>query len=179
LPDNNGKALTANKLARLLKPLAIAPDRIGPEDARTRGYRRWQFDEAFNRYLSEGGEDGGLQPSIRPEADKTGTSDISEVSSPATGWTDEKCKKPANDGLLDGWTAGKGGQGGSRANGPDSGLEPDLIQRLARDWWERFLAGRDEQAEDIVLRRQLAAHGVFPEHIRTEFDRVKAAVYAL
>src|SRR5262249_13735300 len=39
----NGKPLTQKKLAQMLKPLGIAPDRIGPENARQRGYKLWAF----------------------------------------------------------------------------------------------------------------------------------------
>ena len=45
-----GKPLTQNKLARMLKPLAIAPDHIDPK-TRVRGYKLSQFEEAFSRYL--------------------------------------------------------------------------------------------------------------------------------
>src|SRR5215510_11642616 len=45
-----GKPLTQFKLAQMLKPLAIAPGHIGSE-ARVRGYKLWQFEEAFSRYL--------------------------------------------------------------------------------------------------------------------------------
>src|SRR5262245_32451131 len=44
------KPLTQFKLAQMLKPLAIAPGHIGSE-ARVRGYKLWQFEEAFSRYL--------------------------------------------------------------------------------------------------------------------------------
>jgi hypothetical protein len=50
----SGKPLTTNRLARMLKSLAIAPDHIDPE-TRVRGYKLSQFEEAFSRYLpSEG-----------------------------------------------------------------------------------------------------------------------------
>src|SRR5262245_23824664 len=45
-----GKPLTQFKLAHMLKPLAIASGHIGSE-ARVRGYKLWQFEEAFSRYL--------------------------------------------------------------------------------------------------------------------------------
>jgi hypothetical protein len=44
------KPITQNAIARLLKPFAIAPDRIGADDNRTRGYRRSQFEEVFAAY---------------------------------------------------------------------------------------------------------------------------------
>src|SRR5262244_4520282 len=45
-----GKPLTQFKLAHMLKPLAIVSGHIGSE-ARVRGYKLWQFEEAFSRYL--------------------------------------------------------------------------------------------------------------------------------
>src|SRR5262249_37948216 len=45
-----GKPLTQVKLAYMLKPLAIVSGHIGSE-ARVRGYKLWQFEEAFSRYL--------------------------------------------------------------------------------------------------------------------------------
>ena len=45
-----GKPLTQVKLAHMLKPLAIVSGHIGSE-ARVRGYKLWQFEEAFSRYL--------------------------------------------------------------------------------------------------------------------------------
>jgi putative DNA primase/helicase len=112
------KPLTQNRLARLLNPLHIAPGAIGPEEARVRGYRRSQFQEAFDRYLaplSEGqpsqtSPKGVSQPSIRPECDETGTSDISQPSSLELSWTVAECEKPNNDGVLDGWTVAGSGE---------------------------------------------------------------------
>jgi len=45
------KPFTQNRLARMLKPLGIGPGFIGPKDARLRGYKISQFEEAFSRYL--------------------------------------------------------------------------------------------------------------------------------
>jgi hypothetical protein len=54
-PWGSGMPFTQNRLARMLKPLGIAPDMTGPENARQRGYKLWQFEEAFSRFLpSEG-----------------------------------------------------------------------------------------------------------------------------
>ena len=52
LPGRTGKPLTQSRLARLLKPLAITPQNVGPEKSRVRGYRREQFEDAFERYLT-------------------------------------------------------------------------------------------------------------------------------
>src|SRR5262245_8666871 len=45
-----GKPLTQFKLAHMLKPLAIAPDHLSSGTS-VRGYRLWQFEEAFLRHL--------------------------------------------------------------------------------------------------------------------------------
>src|SRR5262245_51186735 len=45
-----GKPLTPMKLAQMLKPLAIAPDHLGSGTS-VRGYKLWQLEEAFSRYL--------------------------------------------------------------------------------------------------------------------------------
>jgi putative DNA primase/helicase len=47
-----GKALTANTLARLLKPFEVFPQSIRLDDGTTpKGYHRTRFDDAFARYL--------------------------------------------------------------------------------------------------------------------------------
>jgi len=50
------KPLTANKLARMLKPLGIVPNDVGPKDNRLKGYKLSQFEEAFSRYLPPEGD---------------------------------------------------------------------------------------------------------------------------
>src|SRR5215831_4626408 len=47
----NRKPLTQNALARMLKPLGIGPDKIGPESKRLNGYMRDWFKDAFARFL--------------------------------------------------------------------------------------------------------------------------------
>jgi 5S rRNA maturation endonuclease (ribonuclease M5) len=120
----NDKPLTQNKLARMLKPLQIAPEYVGPEGSRARGYKRERFGEAFERYL------GVSELCICAERDEMGTSCISEVCSPDDGCTPSKCEKPNNDGLLHGRTVEKvemGDQGHERvccaAGTPDDQAE--------------------------------------------------------
>ena len=116
-----GKPISQNALARLLKRVSIAPQQIGPEGARVRGYVRAHLEDAFARYLSAEGDHN--RPSVQNPA-KSGTSDISQPSSREGGGTDGKCKKPNNDGFLDGWTVGMGeapvcaqcGRAGSHTN---------------------------------------------------------------
>ena len=51
LGKNRDKPLTQNRLARLLKPLAIAPENIQIGDKVPKGYVLERFKEAFARYL--------------------------------------------------------------------------------------------------------------------------------
>jgi putative DNA primase/helicase len=102
------KPMTQNRLARMLKPLGIAPKQVGPENARVRGYVLADFKDAFERYLAPA---GASQPSSRPEGHEMGTSDISEPSSPNPAGHFETREKPNNDGLLDTWTVKKGNSG--------------------------------------------------------------------
>jgi hypothetical protein len=133
------KPLSQNRLARLLKPLAIVPGFIGPEDGRARGYRRSQFEDAFDRYLPL------LQPCIRAERDEIRVSATSKPCSPDLGCTVEKFKKPNSDGLLHGCTVAKGEDSpetqeapAKPAKGQDQGLEMHTIQRLARWYLDRL-----------------------------------------
>jgi putative DNA primase/helicase len=49
---NKGKALTQNKLARMLKPYGVATKTLRNGVAKAKGYGRKDFTDAFNRYLS-------------------------------------------------------------------------------------------------------------------------------
>jgi len=102
------KPLTQNRLARMLKPLGIAPQKIGPEKERVNGYVRAHFKEAFGRYL---GSEGDSQPDIRTECDEIRTSDIFKPDSREQGCPVVKCKKPNNDGVLSGCPVAKGDSG--------------------------------------------------------------------
>ena len=66
------KPLTQNRLARLLKPLIIAPENIRIGDKVPKGYLLERFKEAFARYL---GLEGASEPLHRYKADEMGTSD--------------------------------------------------------------------------------------------------------
>jgi len=97
------KPLTQNGLARMLKPLGIAPGLIGLK--RLSGYKQAQFKEAFERYLPSEG-DPNLSPSHN--AANTGTSDDSQPLTEEAGREVEKCKKPNNDGLMRGREVAEG-----------------------------------------------------------------------
>ncbi len=49
----HGKPMTANSLARLLKPFKIKPGSVRIGEIAKKGYERRQFDDAFSRYLPE------------------------------------------------------------------------------------------------------------------------------
>ena len=97
--------MTQNRLARMLKPISVAPKNVGPEDARVRGYLLVDFKEAFERYLAP---EEASQPPIRPERDEIRTSEILQPHSPESGCAVEKCEKPNNDGRLGGCAVAKG-----------------------------------------------------------------------
>jgi Protein of unknown function (DUF3631) len=48
---NKGKALTQNKLARMLKPYDVSTKTLRIGAGKAKGYKRNDFTDAFNRYL--------------------------------------------------------------------------------------------------------------------------------
>jgi hypothetical protein len=116
----SGKAITQNQLARLLKPLGIAPVQIRVEGEKTRGYERHQFEEAFARYLASEGVSNRYSGT---NADTTGTSGPSGTGTAEKPVPDEKCEKSNNDGLCTGVPVAKGGNGHDDGKGgPNTGL---------------------------------------------------------
>jgi hypothetical protein len=189
------KPLTQNGLARLLKPLGIGPGNVGPENSRARGYKCAQFEDAFERYLAP----EGLSEVHRCTGpDEIRVSRTSEPHSQKDGCAVEKCEKPYNGGPLGTCALSNGGNGQStqrpKPGEPRSpewrglGLEPRTIQELA-DWYlGRFEAERktpdgdaDPEAQarvDAELRKAIAGHGIFPEFVEIEFERVMKVVFA-
>jgi putative DNA primase/helicase len=100
-----GKPLTPNQLARALKPLGIAPENIRVGDKVPKGYLLARFEEAFARYLDE----GGFEPLHRYNADDTGTSEGFQTATPETDVAVRKCEKANNDGHCSGVAVEKGG----------------------------------------------------------------------
>jgi Protein of unknown function (DUF3631) len=118
----NRKPLTANGLARRLKPLGITPDSVRLDEKRTaKGYYHHQFDEAFARYL---GAEGAFEPAHRNKADGMGTSDLLQSVTAESDVTVGKCEKSNNDGLCYGVTDGKGENGDSRVCAEQDGPFP-------------------------------------------------------
>jgi putative DNA primase/helicase len=89
--------ITQNALARLLKDFGIRPGDVGPEHARRKGYKRWQFREVFEAYLA-------LPPdSIRAAAQNATNAEQVARSQPRSeecGCADCICEKPNDHGLL-------------------------------------------------------------------------------
>ena len=108
----NRKALTQNQLARLLKPLFIPPQKIGPGKTRVNGYARAHFEEAFERYL---GPDGVSQPDNWTGCDEIRTYEISQPDSPGPASPVVKCEKPNIDVFPSGCPVAKGGNGNAHA----------------------------------------------------------------
>jgi hypothetical protein len=129
-----GKPITQNKLARLLKPLGIAPGRIldGGLGTQVRGYIRAHFEEAFARFLLRKG--GSNRQSVTNPIN-TGTSDVSKPSQPETPVTVAKCEKPSNGGLCDALTVGEGGAEAKAPPAPSTepadGV-PEFLRRCAQ-----------------------------------------------
>jgi hypothetical protein len=108
------RALTQHQLARLLRPLGITPQKVGPKDNRVNGYVCAPFQEVFERYL---GPEGGLQPDTRTPCDEIRTSATSQPDS-ADPWSPvAKCKKTNNDGLESGCPLAEGGNGKAHTSG--------------------------------------------------------------
>ena len=98
------KPMTQNKLARLLKPLAIGPELIGQD--RLSGYKLARFEEAFARYL---GPEGVSNLSSSPNPTTTVVSDLFATSQPENPREVSKSQKSNDDGLLRGREVAKGG----------------------------------------------------------------------
>ena len=165
------KPLTSNKLAKLLSRVKIAPDQNS--DCSARGYHLGQFDEAFKTYASP--SPGNSKCLSVGNAGNSGTSRNSKVSeAPPASDTSETTTNADAIGVSDTSTLRKGG------NGP-LGLSTREIDALAERYGDDFHDRRDEpnveHKLDEELRQRLRMLGVLPEHVGTEFRRVKDTVF--
>lgn len=87
----NGKPITPNQLARLLKPFAIISGTIRTQGGTPKGYQLHQFADAFERYLMPQGVPEAPQ---RHNADGTGTSAAFRNATPQADVADGKREKP-------------------------------------------------------------------------------------
>ena len=175
---SHGKPLTQNRLARLLKPLAIGPGNVGPENSRARGYKRNQFQEAFERYLAP---EAPSELHRCTEGDEIRTSGVFEPHSEKDGCALGNCEKSNNGGHLGGCAVAGGGLPPN--GGDEAGLGDYRVRQLAAWYLDRADAERREtgvirQTElDEALRKLLAENGVLPEFIAVEFEHVMRAVF--
>jgi Protein of unknown function (DUF3631)/Primase C terminal 2 (PriCT-2)/RepB DNA-primase from phage plasmid len=94
----NGRQLTQNGLARLLRHFEISPSTIRLESGGTaKGYYRSAFDDAFDRYLSP-------QTVTPSQPNNDGHCDVSQAVTPNADVTLSKASQPNNDGHCDGVT---------------------------------------------------------------------------
>jgi hypothetical protein len=161
------KPLSTDALAKRLRPLAIRPGNIGPKDARLRGYKLSQFEEAFSRYLPPEG-DPGCTPAH--QAANTGTSSISRLHTAEDGCATGKSQKPNNDGLV----------GGCASAGPlpldhnGAGLSPATRRQLADLARARAELLRQGGAEldmgklEAFLRDRVQAAGIDSDQVELE-----------
>ena len=163
----------------MLKPLGIGSGNVGPENSRARGYKRDQFQEAFERYLAP---EVSSELHRCTEGDEIRTSGVFEPHSEQDGCALGKCEKPNNDGPLGGCAVARGGIPPN--GGDEAGLSDYRVRQLAGWYLDRADAERREtgtlrQTElDAALRKLLADDGVFPEFIAVEFERIMCAVFA-
>jgi hypothetical protein len=103
------KPITVNKLARLLGPARIAPEKIRftPVDTRN-GYHRHLFNEAFERFLSQGPP---FEPEHRNKVDEMGVSGTFQTGTPDSDVPLQKSQKSNNDGVCSDVPVQKGDPG--------------------------------------------------------------------
>jgi hypothetical protein len=165
MPGRDGKdgskQLSQNRLARLLKPVSVFPEQIGPR--RVSGYRRAHFAEAFERYLPD---EGGSQPLNLSKPDEMGTSRVSQPLSTETEREVEKCEKPNNDGQKRTREVAKQGNGAlTQGEAPWPGLSPKAVSALAAEFasWA---------APETGIRARLARHGATGEVLEADIAKV-------
>jgi hypothetical protein len=165
------KPMTQNKLARLLKPLAIPPELI--TDRRIAGYKLAHFQEAFARYLAPKG-DSNLSASPNPIT--TGVSDLFATSHPENAGEVSKSQKSNNDGLLRGGEVAKEGNGQNASFDPnDVGLSLGTFDALVHTYSMMTFEVRspaDQESVDRSFRKRLADHGLAAAEIETALAHI-------
>jgi hypothetical protein len=170
---NKGDPLTASQLAFYIRDYEVKSENIRP-DARSRpqakGYPIAPLADAWRRYLPPLHSLEGVTPvtTVTKDAFERFFECLVTVVTPVTGVQEGREAETTE-------TA----EAPKPVNGDERGLEAHTIQQLAQWYRERFYEERDEAAVDGWLRQKLAAeHGIFPEFVQIEFERVKEAVYA-
>jgi putative DNA primase/helicase len=117
------KPITANALARLLKPHKVGPDDVGPEDRRRKGYRRSQFKGLFEAYLKEGVPPEGDIRAAAHNPTESASSDRREARSHDQNCADEKAPKVTDGSGLRGCAAPPMESSGQAHKSADSAKE--------------------------------------------------------
>jgi len=102
----NGKPITPNQLARLLRPFNIVSDSVRIGTRTPKGYYLHQFAEAFDRYL---GDTPPYRVQHRNNTSAAATSTHSQSATDDPGVAFQKWEKPASDGACCGVAPQKGG----------------------------------------------------------------------
>jgi Protein of unknown function (DUF3631) len=168
------KPISPNQLARLLRPFQIMTNttiRIGSKTVK--GYRRDQFEQAWQRYLTP------CDRSQSNNADEIRVSNTSQSVTPDSDVTDQKCEKPNNDAPCYHVTDRKPSNGHGEDN---AGLSPRAIEQLAHDveewvYGRRYDGDTSEDQIEAEIRRRLTDNGIFPEAIEAEVERVLKHLY--
>jgi putative DNA primase/helicase len=133
----NDKPITPNRIARMLavRGVAITPKQIrfSPTDSR-KGYERWQFDEAFRRFL-------GVEPKQRNNADGSKTNGTFATETPDQNVSVVKSQKPNNDGQSIGVSVAKGENG--KESVCEAVIDPETVMEPALDPRFRIVGGVD------------------------------------
>jgi putative DNA primase/helicase len=160
----NGKPITQNQFARILKPHGIAPEVLREGKTTYRGYKLKQFDDLFARY----------PPSNRntvTNAMNAGVSDISNRNTPEADVTVAKCEKPNNDGQCYGVAVAKGeideetcasetGVGAQKRGNSNDNSDTDIAAKSWESGGETARVcdhcGAPDHPDDPVLERWVA-----------------------
>jgi hypothetical protein len=112
---HNRKPLSQNMLARMLKPVGIAPETVRIGDKTPKAYLLAAFRDAFERYLAP---EGGSQPQHRNKCDDSNTSEAFATATQASDVAVVKCEKSNNDELCCGVAVVEGVSGEERHSPP-------------------------------------------------------------
>jgi hypothetical protein len=109
---SQGKPITPTRLARMLKPFEIVPDRIGGKGFQARGYTFRQFEDAFWLYLPS--------ETVNPSTDRINAGENEDLKPSTVGAVDtsEKAVSPNKDATVDGLTLSNRVQAGGSENPP-------------------------------------------------------------
>ena len=102
----NGKPISPNQVAGLLKDLKVYPETIRVGERTPKGYYLNKFAEAFERYL---GAQGVNEPQHRHNVESTGTSELFQSATDNSVLRSESAKKPAPNGQCGGCCGSEGG----------------------------------------------------------------------